>query len=163
MQTSYRYDPAITLENGLVDLADSVLDTCIASQAVSFGRFVHRIAGGAADDRPPRCELPAASASVTDSSALGFVVAETTREAPGTYAADDVMRFLRRGRIWMIAEDAVAARGTPVFVRFAAGTFATLGAVRTDADVATAVALPGARFGSVAGIGDLVVVEYYPS
>jgi len=158
-QTAYQQDPTVALEGGLVDIStDRDLITGTADAAIIFGRFVHRVAGGPADDRPPRVDLPALTGDVTGATGIGFATNDVTIEAPGGWAVDSVVRILRSGRIWMLAEDAVTL-GAAVFVRFQGGGE---GRVRSDADVGNAVALPGATFRSAAGAGELAIVEYRP-
>jgi len=143
-QTAYQQDPTVALEGGLVDIStDRDLITGTADAAIIFGRFVHRVAGGPADDRPPRVDLPALTGDVTGATGIGFATNDVTIEAPGGWAVDSVVRILRSGRIWMLAEDAV-----------------TLGAAVSDGG--NAVALPGATFRSAAGAGELAIVEYRP-
>lgn len=164
-QLTYTQDPAVALEGLAVDVSfDKDIITAIAQLTIPFGRAVVRTTGGAADDRPPGCKLPVATGEVTGGGFLGFAMNDTTKEQVAGVASwldNDSVRIMRSGRIWMIAEDAVTL-GAPVFVRFAAGTFPSLGAVRSNADTATAVALPGASFRSIAGAGELVVVEFRP-
>lgn len=164
-QTAYTQDPAVAVEGMLVDASPNFdLITAVANVAISFGRFVHQVAGGGADDRPPRVALPTATGEVTGTTQVGFSLKDTTLEATvaGGYAVDDELTVLRNGRIWMLAEDAVSF-GDAVFVRFAAGGGgALLGSVRSNADTATAVALPGAWFRSTTAGADFVVVEYRP-
>ena len=165
-QTAYTENPAEGLEGLIADLRNSTLITGVADGDIPFGRFVHRVAGGAADDRPMRCDLPALTGEVTGQTGLGFATSDSTMEqASGVaqWTAGVPTRIMRSGLIWMLAEDAVAL-GDPVFVRFTVGAGTkTLGRVRTDVDGATAVQLPGARFMSITtGTDELALVEYRP-
>lgn len=166
-QTSYQQDPNPAVEGMLVDISfDKDIRSAAAQGTIPFGRFVTRVAGGASDDIPPGCDLPTTTGGVTGAAGLGFAMSDLTLEQEATpvgWVADQTVRYLRSGRIWMRTEDAVATYGAPVFVRFAAGGGGSdLGSVRTDADTATAVALPGASFRSLAGIAGLVIVEFNP-
>ncbi len=164
-QTSYQEDPNAYLEGQLVDVSfqNEIISGISDLATITFGRFVYRSGAGAADDRPPRVAVPSNTVHVTGPLGIGFAINELTLEAPGGYAVDKVLRIMRHGRIAMFPEDAVTSYGAPVFVRFAAGGGGTeLGAVRTDADTATAVALPGASFRSLGGAGTPVVVEFNP-
>lgn len=69
--------------------------------------------------------------------------------------------LLRRGRVWVIAEDAVDPSTDSVFVRVSAGAGGSeIGAFRTDADTASAVALAEARWlTSTSGTGELALLE----
>ena len=57
----------------------------------------------------------------------------------------DMASILRKGYIYMECEEAVA-KGEAVYTRFAAGTGSVIGAVRNDADTASAKAVTGATF-----------------
>ena len=62
------------------------------------------------------------------------------------------------GFVYMRVEDTVVAGGD-VFVRFTAGGGEELGRVRSDADTADAVAVPGCEFADAGGAGTLVRVR----
>ena len=83
--------------------------------------------------------LPSAAAEITAAThtAWGVTAYRAGKEPTDAYAAEDMPVVLRKGRIWMVVEDAVAANTHP-YVRFAAGTGTQLGALRSDADTATA-------------------------
>ncbi len=161
-QTAYQQDPNVAVEGQLVDISFAKdIVTGVAEVAITFGRFVFRSAAGAADDRPPVVDVPDVTTDVTGPLGIGFAMSDVTIEQAATpvgWPADSIVRILRSGRIWMLAEDAVTY-GAPVFVRFDAGGE---GRVRSDADTANAVALPGASFRSIAGAGELVIVEFNP-
>lgn len=160
-QTSYQQDPNPGLEGQLVDASPyNEIVTGVAEAAIIFGRFVFRSAAGAADDRPPMVDTPALTGDVTGPLLIGVAMSDPTKEAGAGWAIGDVVRIMRRGRIWMVTEDAVIY-GAPVFVRFTAGG-SGIGSVRSDIDGGDAVALPGASFRGIAGIAGLVPVEYNP-
>ena len=159
-QTAYQQDPDVALEGQLVDISFAKdIVSGIAEVAITFGRFVHRSLAGAADDRPPVVDVPRLTGEVTGGTLIGVAMSDVTLEETVTgWAVDETVRIMRSGRVWMLAEDAVTY-GAPVFVRFNAGGE---GRVRSDVDGANAVALPGASFRSIAGAGELVIVEYNP-
>jgi hypothetical protein len=69
---------------------------------------------------------------------------------------------LRQGRIFVELEDAMAA-GDAVFVRVAAGAGGTvLGAIRSDADTATAREATGIILLTGGGAGEMAVLEVQP-
>lgn len=109
--------------------------------------------------------LPVLTTDVTDGTAWGVAIADTSRQTNAAqtgadYLDEEAVPLMRKGRIWVISEDAVATVGLPAFVRFSATGGEKLGAFRTDADTADAVALPGATFRSTtAGAGELVILE----
>lgn len=162
-QTAYTQVPAPAVEGLLADISfHRDIVSGIGSEAISFGRFVSRIAplaGAPADEIPPRVALPGLTTDVTGPAGIGFATNDVTLEAGTGWALNDAVKIMRTGRIWMLSETA-AAYGAAVFVRFAGGNE---GAVRDDADTANAVALPGARFVSVLAAGGLVKVEFNPT
>lgn len=158
-QLAHTQDPAVALEGMEADCSFAKERiSALAAVAVNFG---HGVVADDTGDAPFTAVLPTTTGEITDGHWLGVAVSDVSIEATtaGGYAVNDTMPVLRKGRVWVITEDAVTAIGTPAFCRFAAGSFAVLGAFRTDADTATAVAVPGARFMSLAGIGELVVLE----
>lgn len=106
--------------------------------------------------------LPVLTTDVTAGTAWGVAILDTSREtnAAGTgadYLDEEAVPLMRKGRIWVVSEDAVDTVGLPAFVRFTDGV---LGSFRTDADTADAVALPGATFRSTtSGVNQLVILE----
>lgn len=110
-------------------------------------------------------KLPSASSDITAAgSALGVVVADQGRaQDPSVsgpqYPQNSACPILRRGRIWVLVEEAVNDGDLP-FVRFAAGAGGTqLGAFRKSADTATAAALSGCVFRSSALAGGYAVLQ----
>jgi len=74
-------------------------------------------------------------------------------------AVKDSLSVIRRGRVYMVTEQAVTP-ADKVFYRFAAGAGgAAIGRVRKDADTATAEEFAGAAFMGSAGAGEIVAVE----
>jgi len=111
-----------------------------------------------AGDADNKVRAPTLTGQVSGANVMGITKYEET--APNNpFAVGDGVTLLKRGRIWVNVEEAVTP-ASPVFVRFAAGTFAVLGAFRASADTATAVACPGLKFcGSQAVVGGLVELE----
>ena len=73
-----------------------------------------------------------------------------------TYAIGSNVAVLNMGYIVVEAESAVV-KGGNVFIRYGAGAGGTvLGAIRADADTATAVEVPGVVFAESADAGDMV-------
>lgn len=71
----------------------------------------------------------------------------------------NMMSVLNRGRIWVVVEEAVAV-GDACFVRHTAGAGGTQkGAFRNDADTATAISVPGAKFITASAGAGIVQVE----
>jgi hypothetical protein len=168
-QLSYTQFPDVALEGMVADTQlnkDIVSKIAGASEVIPYGHLV--VQDSAENDAVVK--LPTVTAEVTDGRAIGVAISDVSREASAIggsantgYGEEDAVPVLRRGRIWVITEDAVTVVGTPAFARFASGGGGTvLGAFRTDADTATAVALPGATFRSTAGAGELVLLELNP-
>lgn len=165
-QLAHTQDPAEAFEGMEAD--NSAVKERLSGQAAVIIPFGRLVVADDVQDSPHTVVLPTATGQVTDGHALGVSVGDVSKQEGPTlgvnqYAVDDAVPVLRRGRIHVITEDAVTVVGTPAFVRFAAGTFPNLGAFRTDADTATAVALPGARFMTLAGIGELSILEFFPT
>jgi hypothetical protein len=135
---------------------DLTLTTVVSeAQQIPFGRFVCRDEAHGDD----YCRLPRLSTDI-DGSCLGVAVSHTAQE-PGTtgYANHSSVSILNKGRIWMVAEDAVTL-GDAVYVRYTANGATKLpGMVRSDDDSSKAAALARAKFASTAGAGELVLVE----
>lgn len=156
MQTSYAIAPAAAVA-GLV--ADAALVNSLISKgaevAIPFGVFVTQ--GTAAS----QAKLPTATGHVTGKGGLGFATADLSKEYNASgYAIDDAVPILRNGRVWVVCEEAMAL-GDSVFVRFAAGTGTQLGAVRNDADTATAVALQGAVVVTASSGAGICEIEFH--
>ncbi len=79
---------------------------------------------------------------------------------PAVWNDAEAMNILRKGRIWVIPEDAVTITSN-VFIRHTQGAdpSETVGRFRTDADGANADQLAGARFLTNAAAGVLAVLE----
>lgn len=92
-----------------------------------------------------KCKLPAVAADITSSRAIGFTKVDESEDASG-FATGEMVAVLKKGQIWVVAEEAVSP-GDTVYVRYTAnGTGKTvLGAVRNDVDSTTAGALAGAE------------------
>lgn len=95
----------------------------------------------------PGCKVPATAANVLQASGvLQYMATELppTDTTANDYAADTVVPIQNDGDIWVVCEEAMAVTDD-VYVRRATGTGTQLGAVRTDADTATATLLPNVR------------------
>ena len=126
---------------------------------LTAGRVVIR---GASDGL---CALPSGSAGSVMGIALYNPAVDPRRRSDPTNdllipAADTPTNVLRRGTVYMIAEDAVT-QGAPVYYRHTTPGAApqALGAVRSDTDSGKATLLVGAVFASSAASGAVVAVE----
>lgn len=92
-----------------------------------------------------------------DRQVLGVALYDSARE-PGTYADEEQVNVMRKGRIFVNAEDAVS-KGDPVYVRFVAGVGETRGRVRAAPDSTDCALLRGARFVTTTTAEGLAVIE----
>lgn len=168
-QLAYEEDPAVALEGQIADSSrntERITGKTEGAGGVPMGRFVTVGTDVGTDGSRPQARLPALTGEISGGVGLGFSVLDTSIEQADTplgYEDESIMQIMRRGRIWMLAEDAVVF-GNAVFVRFVAGGGEELGRVRSDADTADAVALPGATFrGTTTGVDELVLVEFDPT
>lgn len=157
MQTSYTQHAAIALA-GLIDRAfnPTEVDSYTVASSVATGipegvavKFV------TADDT---IALPAATGDVTGAPFVGITARLTAREPHNATVVQDgglvmypalaQVPVLRSGCIWVSPEAGGTAKGTAVFARFTANGAGKLqlGALRSDADTANAVAIPGAKW-----------------
>lgn len=89
--------------------------------------------------RQGTAEEQARNLSATGQSVAGVSIHEHTPKATGTGTATEIEAsggkagVLRRGRIWVVTEEAIVI-GDGVFYRFATGSGTVLGAFRTDRD-----------------------------
>lgn len=160
-QTAYSIDPTRALEGQLADISlhrDVV--SRLAESAIPFGRYVTRHTAGTDE----QVRLPVLTGEVTGNDG-GFAIADVSIEAAtvggfdGQWEANDSVPVLKRGRIFLLPEDAVT-KGDPVFVRFTAGgPGQTIGRVRSDIDGGNAVQLPGAFFDEDAAADELCIVD----
>lgn len=136
-QTTYSVDPALAFRGMLGDPNDDSFTIPLANgaaAAVGFGIAVRR------DVTNPEDQFDVFSATGQD--CVGILVHTQAQQDP-TLADPlgvtllEVASVMRRGRIWVRVEEAVAV-GDPVFFRHTAGGGGSeIGAFRNDADTAT--------------------------
>ena len=158
-----------------VDVEALTPGTALTVAATASCVLTHRIGNSAAinygllvvqDEKDAdKAAVPILTTDVTTvGKALGVTVHTQADEqsyasSGGTgYALGDCMSVMRKGRIYVEVEDAVVAGGA-AFVRFTATSPEILGAFRSDADTADAVALPNAFFRTAAAAGGIAVLE----
>ncbi len=163
VQTTVSNNPSIAYEGMVSESRPSQIITKIMETAAgeSAGRFV---AQGTADNQ---CKALAAIASVTGYPALGFLIYDPSRPTnwPATaytkaYRVGDSCAILRKGCIWLIAEEAVTP-ADDVYVRAISGAYTVIGRVGTSSDSSACglLAQSQARFMTTAAAGGLVLVE----
>jgi hypothetical protein len=129
VQTTVSVNPAAGFPGLEYDDSASDVVTLIATVAIPFGRLVYESAEG-------KCALPTATGNVTGGKTYIAMIDHNKPSGVG-YEVGDAVRCMKRGRVWVATEEQLAF-GDTLFARFAAGTAATLGAFRNDADTATA-------------------------
>ncbi len=114
--------------------------------------------------------LPNAAAEIAAGFLQGIAIAETSKQldpsvAWGHYKAGEMVSVLRKGRIWVVCEQAVTALNAGVFVRHTtpggAPPLASLGSFRIDADTANATAMPAgtAQWLTLCSAGGLALLQ----
>lgn len=156
MQTSYDYEaPAAVLGLVTENFYGSFRDTAIPQVAVKTGQLL--TADKTAGKVRNAAKLPAAAADISRPGAMGWVPLDLTRDkGTADWPANRPLSLLRRGRIWLLAETALA-RWTYPFVRFAG--VGVSGALRNAAVTDEAVELTHAIILTDAEPGGLVLVE----
>ncbi len=153
----YNDQGALVTENVSIATSTTHTTTAFVSRVVSFAKPAQSGAGGTFT----MGIAALAAASITDF--LGVAIRKpikTTIATAGIYGypgitstsvtADfidgETVSVLEGGDIWVYAEEAIAD-GDPVYVRVASGAGGSvLGAFRNDADTASCLLVPGARF-----------------
>lgn len=137
MQT---YTEKTTPRRGLKASVQNVGDAYILDTASRAGVLVVPAAAG-------HCDLPSSAADVAK--ALGVIAYDCVQDPATTstndFDADEAVEVVDSGQIWMVAEAGLAVGDQP-YARHTSGAGGTvLGAVRADADTATAALLPNSR------------------
>jgi len=149
---------AITVGTGWTGAATANCAKAVVNHnasAIDFGLFV------CVDSHDTKnCKLPAIATDITGRIGGGFTILTHAREnTDGGYAINRAVEYASFGCLAVKAEEAVAP-GDTVYVRFAAGTGSTIGAIRNDADSTTCAALDGARvlsYNSVTGLAEIQI------
>ena len=155
-QTAYSVNQGVALEGGLYDIGDNDILSYLVqdSGGILFGKGV---AQGTADDQ---AKLPAAAADVTDKF-LGISQAVQGIEADSSgvvkYVQKAAMGVVRKGRVWVKVEEAVAPHD-PVYCRYAAGGLG-VGSFRKSTGTSEAALVSGAKYLTTAGANGLALVE----
>ena len=149
VQTSYDLKHAEGFVGQMADLQlTNVLSRSVETAEIDFGLAVVR---GTADDQ---CILP----SATGGSFLGITVRTIagTADTAGDrkYQPNESANILDEGVIYAICEDGCVP-GDDVFFRHTTGTGTVIGALRTDADTATADQIPNAVWDETIAAGEI--------
>lgn len=123
-QLAYSIDPDVAREGSLRDLDPGrYIESAIAGEPIAPGRFVLRNASAPSNKT---VLLPASAADITNSFLAGGVSVldasvERTPNDDALYGQYSAFPMIRKGRIWVVSEDTIAALGG-VYVRFQNGT-----------------------------------------
>lgn len=165
-QTTVTSNPQTAYE-GMIDgdqFFSSVVITKIAnpSAGISAGRGLTYVSGS-----DTKTDLPAASTDITDVTkfqgvsvyAPSITGAWPLPSTTGIYQQGQLVNILRRGRIWVYAEEAVAITDT-VYCRYSSnGGNTILGRFGNTSDSSHAAAVPTARFVTSTTAAGLVLLE----
>lgn len=136
-QTAYTTLPAIGVAGTQATNRPATIVTKTAGEALLPGTYVVYNSTGLAVNP---------SAAHTAATRGGIVMRNMYLQNDGAYASGDSVDVMETGDVWVQTEGAAAMNGN-AFIRQAAGAGGTQrGAVRHDADTASATALPGAYF-----------------
>lgn len=157
MQTTY----SLNAPEGVLGLCTEdftkYVDTVIPQVSVKTGKLL--TADKTAGKVRNAAKYPSSAAEAAKPGAMGIVIWDQTREGGVDWPALRPLPVLRRGRIWVQAESAIA-RWTHPFVRYASGAGGTeLGSFRADADTSTASQLFNAIALTDANAGELFLLE----
>ena len=126
-QTTIAANPTAGIAGDLASpLNGSVIISKRAAEAIPFGVFVVL----AAD--PDECELPDAASEAAGPRGLG-VALRKPEDVSGAYAADEEVKILSVGEVWVEVETSATA-GTNAYVRYASGTSTQLGELDDTAE-----------------------------
>lgn len=153
MQTDYN-NLEKSVEGGLADSGHHDLVTRYADAAIPFGRGL--VAVG-----PDKSALPSATGFMFDGVAIMKHKAQTNADNEAEYEANEAISTLRRGRVWVLAEQEVTSVDDPVYMRHTAngGTTAP-GRFRIDADTDNADEITNARWlTTTSGADELALLE----
>ncbi len=153
VQTAYTAEQVVAQEGQRADLGlIDIISKTAEDSDFEYGKAVVR---GTGDNQ---ALLPAAGSvdflGITEFTTAG--VANASDEH--LYEENSEMNILRKGRIWVVTEDACVP-GDDVYFRHVATGAEKFGALRTDADGTDATQIAGATFETTAVAGGLAIVQ----
>jgi hypothetical protein len=157
--TSYANKPADSFPGMLHGLQPRNIVTGLNKvTAIPFGTGAVQAGTGDRD-----IVVPSASTDVFVGVSLHQHVEQGYGSVNATHAVNSAVPLLRRGQVWVMAEQAVTP-SDPVFVRYTAngtinGVVTAAGQFRKDADTSRALQIPNARWVTSAAAGGLAVLE----
>ncbi len=157
--SSFSYTPVagLAIEGMLYDMSDVDVISRIYEPSSPAGVYAGK---GVVQGTDPvkQCVMPSTAITGTF---LGFVVYEAgkAKRASGySYDRYESVPILRRGRIWLMAEGAIAA-GTKPYIRHTANGALLPGNIRGDADTAKADQLEGVLTETATSGAGLILVS----
>lgn len=158
-QTTYGTNPAVAFAGQIADAMRSDTISRIAKHDIIFGIAVMQYMSG-----DGQCDKLGSSADIV----LGVTVYDASLPPAGSlngssyagaYVAGMETRILRKGRIWVYAEQDVTP-ASDVYARYAtSGGNTTLGKFRKDGDSSTALQITAARWLTTTTAGNLALLE----
>lgn len=169
VQTSVSSNPSAAYE-GQIDgdaVYQSMIITKIAnpSGGLSAGRGLVYVSGS-----DTKCDLPAASTDITGQGKFqgvaifnpSIVGSWPTPTTTGIYQQGQLVSILRRGRIWVYVDGAVAITDG-VYCRYASGTGTVNGRFFNGTDTSSCAQVSNARFLTHTSGAGLVLIEINPA
>ena len=154
-QTSYAFNMPLAVEGKIADSEFNLKEgTWVATEAIAFGRGVTKVIGE--DDQ---IQLPDGTDNTFHGVSIMHQNDEQSLSGNTNYDINEPINVMRKGKIWVHVEEAVDPDTDSPFFRYAAGSETVLGRFRTDADTATAAAVPNARFVTSTSGAGLAVLE----
>lgn len=153
MQTSVNTTMTKGIEGQLYDIGFNDIITKQASESVPFGR-------GLVQNGEGKAALPSSTGStVFEGVSVHNQAVEAAADGTRQYVAYDAMSVLRKGRIWVYSEAAIAI-GDPVYLRHTANGTSKLPGMFTDnADSAKCLLVTGARWITTTAAAGLALLE----
>lgn len=149
--------PGLIADSGLVQ---DVLSALVETDSIPVGVMCVVGTDTGADGDTPQARLPAAATDLAAGVALGVAMYDASK-VPGNYEDTDSIPLVRKGRMWVLAENDMAiVPGAQCFVRHVAGMGEQLGAFRADADGMDAAAIPNCVFRSTSMVVTFQADQY---
>lgn len=151
MQTTYQTDMDVAVLGGLADSGPHDIVSATASAAIEYGKGVAIAADGTV-------AKPAATGFLFGGVALYSDNKSVDNSGVAQYEQYDPVPALRKGRVWVYAEQAVDPTAA-VYLRHTTNAALVPGDFRTDADTARADLVAGARWVSTTVGAGMAILE----
>lgn len=150
----YDAGPAAAFAGMLYDLNPRTVDSRIAEEALPFGIAVDQ--GTNSETECALCDGSSTASSILGISLRTHALQASDQSDDLAYSAQEMANVMRKGRCWVVTEEAVAV-GDDVYVRITASGAEQAGAFRNDADGGDAIQLTNAKW--IKGGNGLAVLE----